>query len=204
MAAPRARPMPGARIRSGTRVEVRDLFYATPARLKFLKTPRTEARPRRSMRCERLAMAHPDDRLHGHRRRGPRAAATCRRPTVAAETGERRGCSGSPPIMGRDFADNALRDRRRRARACASPALPACRRSTAPTAQHQYLFVNGRPVRDKLLIGAVRGAYQDFLARDRHPMVALFLDAPPDVGRRQRPSGQDRGALPRCRRWCAA
>src|SRR5262249_51674105 len=50
-----------------------------------------------------------------------------------------------------------------------------------PTSQHQYLFVNGRPVRDKLLNGAVRGAYQDFLARDRNPMVALFLDAPTEM-----------------------
>jgi DNA mismatch repair protein MutL len=80
-------------------------------------------------------------------------------------------------IMGRDFADNALAiDANREGfRLTGFAGLPTLNR---PTGQHQYLFVNGRPVRDKLLAGAVRGAYQDFLARDRHPMVALFLEAP--------------------------
>ena len=74
--------------------------------------------------------------------------------------------------------------------------LPTLNRATSA---QQYLFVNGRPVRDRLLQGAVRGAYQDFLARDRHPLVALFLELPAGGGRCQRPSGQGRGALPRCR-----
>ena len=83
-------------------------------------------------------------------------------------------------IMGREFADNALAiDANREGfRLTGFAGLPTLNR---PTGQHQYLFVNGRPVRDKLLAGAVRGAYQDFLARDRHPMVALFLEAPTDL-----------------------
>ena len=83
-------------------------------------------------------------------------------------------------IMGREFADNAVAiDANREGfRLTGFAGLPTLNR---PTGQHQYLFVNGRPVRDKLLAGAVRGAYQDFLARDRHPMVALFLEAPTDM-----------------------
>ncbi len=83
-------------------------------------------------------------------------------------------------IMGREFADNAVAiDANREGfRLTGFAGLPTLNR---PTGQHQYLFVNGRPVRDKLLAGAVRGAYQDFLARDRHPMVALFLEAPTDL-----------------------
>ncbi len=83
-------------------------------------------------------------------------------------------------IMGRDFADNsvAIDANREGFTLTGFAGLPTLNR---PTSQHQYLFVNGRPVRDKLLNGAVRGAYQDFLARDRNPMVALFLDAPPEM-----------------------
>jgi DNA mismatch repair protein MutL len=83
-------------------------------------------------------------------------------------------------IMGREFAENALPiDANREGfRLTGYAGLPTLNR---PTGQHQYLFVNGRPVRDKLLAGAVRGAYQDFLARARYPMVALFLEAPTDL-----------------------
>ena len=82
--------------------------------------------------------------------------------------------------MGREFADNAVAidAEREGVRLTGFAGLPTLNR---PTGQHQYLFVNGRPVRDRLLVGAVRGAYQDFLARDRHPMVALFLEAPPEM-----------------------
>ncbi len=66
-----------------------------------------------------------------------------------------------------------------RAKACACPALPGVPTYNRANAQMQFLFVNGRPVRDKLLIGAVRGAYADFLARDRHPALALFLECDP-------------------------
>ncbi|HEV8028577.1 MAG TPA: DNA mismatch repair endonuclease MutL [Stellaceae bacterium] len=162
---------------AGTRVEVRDLFYATPARLKFMKTARSE-RDQALDTVERLAMAYPaiafmvigdEDRvllrlnalgadLAGH---DPQ---TARRTRLAA-------------ILGRDFAENALAidATRENIRLTGLAGLPTLNRATA---RDQYLFVNGRPVRDKLLVGAVRGAYQDFLARDRHPMVALFVDCP--------------------------
>jgi DNA mismatch repair protein MutL len=153
----------------GTRVEVRDLFFATPARLKFLKEPRTES-SHVADTIRRLAMAHPDlsVRLESEDR-------TLLDLPMAVSQLERLAA-----IMGREFADNALKiDANREGfRLSGYAGLPTLNR---PTGQHQYLFVNGRPVRDKLLAGAVRGAYQDFLARDRHPLVALFLDAPTDL-----------------------
>jgi DNA mismatch repair protein MutL len=154
---------------AGTRVEVRDLFFATPARLKFLKEPRTES-SHVADTMRRLAMAHPEIsfRLESEERvllDLPMAVSLLER--LAA-------------IMGREFASNALEiDANRESfRLTGFAGLPTLNR---PTGQHQYLFVNGRPVRDKLLAGAVRGAYQDFLARDRHPMVALFLEAPTEL-----------------------
>ncbi len=162
----------------GTRVEVRDLFFATPARLKFLKEPRTES-SHVADAMRRLAMAHPaiGFRLESEERTLfdlPAANPSLLDKPEAARL-ERLGA-----IMGRDFADNsvAIDANREGFRLTGFAGLPTLNR---PTSQHQYLFVNGRPVRDKLLNGAVRGAYQDFLARDRNPMVALFLDAPPEM-----------------------
>ena len=159
---------------AGTRVEVRDLFFATPARLKFLKEPRTES-SHVADTMRRLAMAHPSIafRLDSEDRAliDLPAANASLLDTDAARL-ERLGA-----IMGREFAANAVAiDANREGfRLTGFAGLPTLNR---PTSQHQYLFVNGRPVRDKLLAGAVRGAYQDFLARDRNPMVALFLEAP--------------------------
>ncbi|MBS0522619.1 MAG: DNA mismatch repair endonuclease MutL, partial [Proteobacteria bacterium] len=161
----RGEPKPAAHP-AGTRVEVRDLFFATPARLKFLKEPRTES-SHVADAMRRLAMAHPEIsfRLESEER-------TLLDLPMAVSLLERLAA-----IMGREFASNALEiDANREGfRLTGFAGLPTLNR---PTGQHQYLFVNGRPVRDKLLAGAVRGAYQDFLARDRHPMVALFLEAP--------------------------
>ncbi len=169
----KAAPLPAA-LSQGTRVEVRDLFYATPARLKFLKSPRAE-REAAVDAVERLAMAYPgiaftvsgeEDRILLRLNAVARdlAGNDARRERLAA-------------ILGRDFADNALAIAAEREGFTLTglAGLPTLNRATA---RDQYLFVNGRPVRDKLLVGAVRGAYQDFLARDRHPMVALFLDGP--------------------------
>ncbi len=159
---------------SGTRVEVRDLFYATPARLKFLKSVRTEVGHAQDA-LNRLAMAHPHV--------GFTLVADGRDLLrLAAAEGElfdaRLRRLGA--IMGREFAENALpiEAEREGIRLSGYIGLPTLNRGTA---QHQYLFVNGRPVRDKLLHGAVRGAYRDVLAHDRHPMLALFLDLPPDA-----------------------
>jgi DNA mismatch repair protein MutL len=164
----------------GTRVEVRDLFFATPARLTFLKEPRSES-GHVADAVRRLAMAHPQIafRLESEERALidlPAASASLLDGPSSLNGAARLERLGA--IMGRDFADNsvAIDVVRDGFRLTGFAGLPTLNR---PTSQHQYLFVNGRPVRDRLLNGAVRGAYQDFLARDRHPLVALFLEAPP-------------------------
>ncbi len=174
MAASSLPPEPAAR-GDGTRVELRDLFYAVPARLKFLKSPRSESNAAQEI-VERLAMAHPDVAftLRDEERlalRLPAIGADLLQDPAAA-TLERLGA-----IMGRDFADNAARldAMRESVRLTGFAGLPTLNRATST---QQFLFVNGRPVKDRLIIGAIRGAYQDFLARDRHPMVALFVDLP--------------------------
>ncbi|MDO8606044.1 MAG: DNA mismatch repair endonuclease MutL [Phaeospirillum sp.] len=168
----KAAPMPAAHP-PGTRVEVRDLFYATPARLKFLKAPRTELSHAVDV-VERLGMAHPDIAFSlsdGGRklldlpaRRGEAQAALLAR--VAQ-------------VVGRDFEANALAldAERDGVRLTGWAGLPTYNRASSVA---QYLFVNGRPIKDRLVIGAVRGAYQDVLGRDRHPVVALFLDLDPE------------------------
>ena len=158
----------------GARVEVRDLFCATPARLKFLKAPRTELDHAVDV-VERLAMAHPCIAFtlaEGERTR-------LRLPAVSGEA-ETARLDRLGAVLGRDFAANALAiaAERERHRLTGFAGLPTLNRGTSGA---QYLFVNGRPVRDKLLLGAVRGAYQDFLARDRHPVLALFLELPPEA-----------------------
>ncbi len=163
-------PMPASQ-GPGTRVEVRDLFFATPARLKFLKTDRTEFGHARDA-LSRLAMAHPDIAFtlaDGETTRLSLPAAA----TDLFQARRRRLAQ----LFGPDFADDALEIEADRdgLHLAGLVGLPTASRRTA---DRQYLFVNGRPVRDRMLVGAVRGAYRDVLVRDRHPMVALFLDAP--------------------------
>jgi len=155
----------------GTRVDVRELFYATPARLKFMKSARSEDLATTDV-VKRLAMARPDVAftltLDGRHTLDLEAEADIfdgRLKRLAK-------------IMGREFGDNAapVDVNREGVRISGFAGLPTYNRANA---QMQFLFVNGRPVRDKLLIGAVRGAYADFLARDRHPALALFLDCDP-------------------------
>jgi DNA mismatch repair protein MutL len=162
--------MPAA-LAHGTRVEVNDLFYATPARLKFLKTDRTEAEAIREV-VRRLAMARPEIAftLAGEERAPVTWAAAL--PGVAGRL-TRLG-----DILGAEFRSHAIEVHAERegvvvAGYAAAPAL------TKANALGQYLFVNGRPVRDKLILGAVRGAYADYLPRDRHPVLALFVTLDP-------------------------
>ena len=167
-------PRPAAFLASGqhgTRAEVRELFYATPARLKFLKSARSEDLAIIDI-VKRLAMARPDIGFHltldGRKALDLEAEPDLmdgRLPRLAR-------------IMGRDFGDNAVRVEAAREGVTLSgyAGLPTYNRANAAM---QFLFVNGRPVRDKLLVGAVRGAYADFLARDRHPALALFIDCDP-------------------------
>ena len=166
----RAAPAPAAHP-PGTRVEVRDLFFATPARLKFLKTARSE-RDQAVDTVRRLAMACPGDRLHrARRRRAGVAAAAARRRSREARLAALLG-----PRLRRQFGAG----RRRRATASGLTGLIGLPTLNRGLPRDQYLVVNGRPVRDRLLVGAVRGAYHDVLAHDRHPVVALFLDGPPE------------------------
>lgn len=160
----------------GTRIEVRDLFYAVPARLKFLKSDRAEDLAVQEI-IRRLAMAHPAIAftLQQDGRTSFRADAV---PASLMEDGSDLQQLGRlEQILGRDFADNAvpIKAEREGIKLAGHAGLPTYNRGNA---QHQYLFVNGRPVRDKLFVGAVRGAYADFLSHDRHPVVALFLDLP--------------------------
>ncbi|MCJ9428468.1 DNA mismatch repair endonuclease MutL [Kordiimonas marina] len=163
-------PEPAA-FSNGTRVEVRDLFYATPARLKFMKTSRTEYGQAADV-LKRLAMAHPD--IAFSLSDGDRT--TFSAPPVGGLAGDAR-LERLAAILGREFRDNAIEidAEREGLHLTGFAGLPTFSRGNA---MHQYLFVNGRPVKDRLLVGAVRGAYQDYLARDRHPVLALFLDVP--------------------------
>ena len=169
-------PVRPTAMQPGTRATLRDLFYATPARLKFLRSDRAEAQAIADV-VKRLAMAEP-------------AIAFSLRDTVTgrmvfqvqAEQGDMfsalRGRLGQ--LMGRDFVDNAiaLDAEREGVNLTGFAGLPTYSRGAAVA---QYLFVNGRPVRDKLLLGALRGAYADFLSRDRHPAVALFVECEPTL-----------------------
>lgn len=157
--------------RQGTQIEVRDLFFATPARLKFMKSERAETQAVSDV-VKRLAMAHPET---GFTLTSGERNLLRLEPELPGDAGRLTRLGA---IMGRDFEQNALAiDAVREGIALTGFAgLPTYNRGTA---QLQFLFVNGRPVRDKLIVGAVRGAYADFLARDRHPAVALFVDLDP-------------------------
>ncbi len=152
----------------GARVEVRDLFYATPARLKFMKSERAEALAI-TEELKRQAMAH-----HAV---GVALALDGPRPLrLPAESDDAEGrLARLGAVMGREFSENALLidHEREGVRLSGYAGLPTYNRGNAA---HQYLFVNGRPVRDRLLQGALRGAYADFLARDRHPACALYVE----------------------------
>jgi DNA mismatch repair protein MutL len=157
----------------GTRVEVRDLFYATPARLKFLKSANTETDHIVDV-IERLALANPKVGFKLSVEGGRKGFDLP--PFAGDETEARRLRLGA--VLGRDVIENvlALEALRDGWRITGLAGLPSYGRATS---QGQYLFVNGRPVRDRLLLGALKGAYQDLMAHDKYPVAALFLDIPP-------------------------
>jgi DNA mismatch repair protein MutL len=160
-----------AALGSGTRVEVRELFYATPARLKFLKSDRSEGEAIREV-VRRLAMS------------APQVAFTLAGEERAPATWQARlpGAAGRlarlADILGPEFRANAVEVRGEGGKLAIEGyvGLPTMSRANSLA---QYLFVNGRPVRDKLLIGVVRAAYADYLPRERHPLVALFVTIDP-------------------------
>lgn len=152
----------------GTRVRVEQLFGRVPARRKFLRSPRAEYAASLDV-MKRLAMARPDIAFSVEHD-GRKALQV-----QGNETGPERVAG----LTDRALAENSVAvDFEREGVVLGGVAgLPTFNRGVA---DHQYLFVNGRPVKDRLLIGALRGAYAEMLARDRHPVVALFLDVPPD------------------------
>lgn len=158
-------PVP-APFRKGTTVEVRDLFYAIPARLKFLKMPGTEVGHATDV-LQKLAMAYPEIafKLKTENR------------TIFNYLPKENQLDRLSDIMGQDFSDNALEISASKDGVTVSgyAGLPTLNRGNA---QMQFLFINGRPVKDKVLAGAVRAAYQDYLARERHPLLCLFLTVP--------------------------
>ena len=150
----------------GTRVRVENLFAKIPARRKFLRTARSEYAACKDV-VVRLAMARPDVAIsfdHGERR-------------IFALQGGEGLTNRVAQLIARELKDNgvAIDMDRGEMRLTGIAGLPTYNRGVA---DHQYLFVNGRPVKDRLLTGAVRGAYADMLARDRHAVLALFLDLP--------------------------
>ena len=166
-----------AALGKGTIVALRNLFFATPARLKFLRSDRAEMQAITDV-VKRLAMAEPSISftlrdVSG----GGEGRVTFRADAVTGDLFDAlRGRLGQ--VMGREFIENAvdIDAEREGIHLTGLAGLPTYSRGAAVA---QYLFVNGRPVRDKLLIGALRGAYADFLSRDRHPAVALFVDCDP-------------------------
>ncbi|MGK6355349.1 DNA mismatch repair endonuclease MutL [Sphingomonas sp. DT-207] len=153
----------------GTRVRVENLFARVPARRKFLRSARAEYAASLDV-VKRLAMARPDIAFsveHDGRK------------VLSVQGGETRP-QRVAALTDRDLAENSVAvDLEREGHVLGGVAgLPTFNRGVA---DHQYLFVNGRPVKDRLLAGAVRGAYAEMLARDRHPVVALFLDVPAEA-----------------------
>lgn len=168
-----------AALTKGTVVELRDLFHATPARLKFLKTDRAESGAIADV-VKRLAMAEPHIGFTLRDISGGGAGRIVFR--VDPQTGDLFDALHArlAKVLGADFARNSLKIEADREGIFVTgyASLPTYSRGSAAA---QYVFVNGRPVKDKLFYGAVRGAYSDFLHRDRHPALALFLECPPTL-----------------------
>ena len=168
----KSEPAPSS-IPCGTQIEVRDLFYATPARLKFLKSEKAEYLAIRAVLL-RLSMAFPhvsfklvhDGKTMFNYKAGQGDLLDKRRNRLG-------------DVLGKEFAGNAILidAEREDLKLSGYAALPTLNRGTS---QYQYLFVNGRPINDRLVLGAVRAAYADVIPRGRFPMLALFIDMPPE------------------------
>ncbi|MEZ5873324.1 MAG: DNA mismatch repair endonuclease MutL [Hyphomicrobiales bacterium] len=165
-------PKPAART-AGTEVEVRDLFYATPARLKFMKSERAESAAIADA-VKRLALAHPEIAFSLSNGERTTLRLDACPPGLLDHALARLG-----RILGQDFVEDALPVVAARGGISVEgfAGLPTLHR---PNGLNLYLVVNGRPVRDKLIAGTVRAAYGDLVPRGRYPMLALFLDVPPD------------------------
>ena len=156
----------------GTRIEVRDLFYATPARLKFLKTASAEAAQCSDI-LQRIALASPNVAFSLYENDKKKFAL----PICNGDLFDAR-LERISAVLGREFGDNSIliSAERESVKISGYTSLPTLNKANSLS---QFLFVNNRPVRDKLLLGAIRGAYQDVLAQGRYPMCALFFDVDP-------------------------
>ena len=156
----------------GTRIEVRDLFYATPARLKFLKASTSETNACVDI-LTRIAMANPH--ISFYLKDGDK-----KKLSLNAEQGELFDArlKRLSDVMGKEFGENSvlIDAKRENLHISGYVSLPTLNKANSLS---QYLFVNNRPVRDKLLLGAIKGAYMDVLASNRYPMCALFFDIDP-------------------------
>ncbi|MER8466012.1 DNA mismatch repair endonuclease MutL [Mesorhizobium sp. M1396] len=169
----RVLPVRPAAANRGTTVEVRDLFFATPARLKFMKGERAESSATSDV-IKRIAIAFPTVRftLAGSDR------STLELP--ATDDSQEGSLRRIAQVMGADFPDNsiAIEAMREGVHLTGYVSIPSFTRANA---LQQYAYVNGRPVRDKLIAGAIRGAFADVLPRDRHAVTVLFLSLDPAI-----------------------
>ena len=156
----------------GTRVDVADLFFATPARLKFLKTDRAEAQAVADI-IKRIALAHPEIRF-------TLVSDGSTLIDCPAETGADAFARRTGTILGRDFAENSVAVEAHRDEVSLK-GLAGLGTYHRPTANNIHFIVNGRPVRDRLLVGALKAAYQDLLPAGRHPAAALIITLPPHL-----------------------
>jgi DNA mismatch repair protein MutL len=163
-------PSPAASNR-GTIVEVRDLFFAVPARLKFMRSERAEAAAITDV-VRRVAMAFPQVHF------SLSGADRTRLDMPSTGTGENGRIRRIGQILGREFEKNTVEINAEREGVSLTgyAGIPSFNRNNS---LHQFAFVNGRPVRDKAVAGALRGAYSDFIARNRHPVAVLFIDLDP-------------------------
>lgn len=159
-------------LNTGTQIEVRNLFFTTPARLKFLKSDRAEGSAITDV-VKRLALAHPEVRfsING----SDRSALE-----YGASSGDEALFSRITQVMGKDFSENAVPiDAEREAvHLFGFAAVPTFNRANTLS---QFFFVNGRPVKDRQLLGALRAAYADFQSKHRHPVAVLFIDIDPHL-----------------------
>lgn len=172
-------PVRPAALNPGTQITLRDLFFATPARLKFLRSDRAEAQAIADV-VRRLAMATPTVAFSLRDVSSSRAHRTIFRAEAEIDAGSTAMSSRLAQVLGKEFAANAVEidAERESLHLTGLAALPTYSRGTAVA---QYLFVNGRPVRDRMLTGALRAAYHDLLSRDRHPAAALFVTCAPEL-----------------------
>ncbi|HPF78223.1 MAG TPA: DNA mismatch repair endonuclease MutL [Alphaproteobacteria bacterium] len=169
----KSKPVPTAHS-NGTTIEVRDLFYATPARLKFLKTDRAEYGAVKDT-IMRIAMAFPAIGFKLSHDGDVKLNLPPEQGNLLDQRRERLSA-----ILGNDFGENSVpvEADRDTIKVSGYTSLPTLNRATN---QYQYLFINGRPVKDRMLLGCVRAAYMDVLHHGRHPLVVLFLELPPDM-----------------------